>query len=67
MDIDAVVKRDPGRHILDYASDSSTDEDEASLSNTWRPCDIDCSDNESVDSQGEDLLKWVAKFKLKFE
>lgn len=57
MDIDSVVKRDTGRHILDYASDSSTDEDEASINNTWKPYDIDCSDNESVDSQGEDLLK----------
>lgn len=46
-----------GRKILDYASDSSSDAETPTLSNTWRGQDLDNSDNESVDSQNEDLLK----------
>jgi KAT8 regulatory NSL complex subunit 2 len=46
-----------GRNILDYASDTSSDEEIPTLNNTWRQYDMDNSDNESVDSQNEDLLK----------
>lgn len=46
-----------GRKILDYASDSSSDQETATLSNTWRGQDLDNSDNESIDSQNEDFLK----------
>lgn len=48
------------RHILDYASDSSADGDDhdpPGTTNTWKPHDLECSDNESVDSQNDDLLK----------
>jgi KAT8 regulatory NSL complex subunit 2 len=38
-----------GRNILD--------EEIPTLNNTWRQYDMDNSDNESVDSQNEDLLK----------
>ncbi|XP_037908204.1 KAT8 regulatory NSL complex subunit 2 isoform X2 [Hermetia illucens] len=47
----------PKRRLLDYASDSSSDEDMPTTSNTWRSHEWDNSDNESVDSQNEDLLK----------
>lgn len=48
-----------GRKILDYASDSSSDQDALTSGNTWRAQDMDNSDNESIDSQNEDLLKYV--------
>lgn len=56
-DIDAVRKNETNRNILDYASDSSSDEDTATIQNRFRGNDIDNSDNESIDSQNEDLLK----------
>lgn len=57
MDINAATINTSGRKILDYASDSSSDMETATLNNTWRGQDLDNSDNESVDSQNEDLLK----------
>lgn len=58
MDIENVVNTDKGRHILDYASDSSgQDEDIPTIGNTWSNHDLECSDNESIDSQNDDLLK----------
>ncbi|XP_053961828.1 KAT8 regulatory NSL complex subunit 2 [Anastrepha ludens] len=46
------------RRILDYASDSSSNDDEPpSINNTARGFDFIESDDESVDSQAEDLLK----------
>ena len=47
-----------GKNILDYASDSSSEEDTVTtLANTWRAHELDNSDDESVDSSNEDLLK----------
>lgn len=57
VDVDVAAINDSARIVLDYASDSSTDEDAALVGNTWRGYDMDNSDNESVDSQNEDLLK----------
>ena len=57
VDIDAQAVNDSGRIILDYASDSSSDGEETKLGNTWRGYDMENSDNESVDSQSEDVLK----------
>lgn len=57
IDIDVAAINDSARVVLDYASDSSTEEDVATVGNTWYGHDIDNSDNESVDSQNEDLLK----------
>lgn len=57
MDVNATAINISGRKILDYASDSSSDMETATLNNTWRGQDLDNSDNESVDSQSEDLLK----------
>ncbi|EAT43746.1 AAEL004832-PA [Aedes aegypti] len=57
VDIDVPTINDSARVVLDYASDSSTDEDATLVGNTWRGYDMDNSDNESVDSQNEDLLK----------
>lgn len=48
-----------GRRILDYGSDSSSDHDTSTLVSMWRAQDMDNSDNESIDSQNEDLLKYV--------
>lgn len=47
-----------GKNILDFASDSSSDEDAlTTLANAWNPHELDHSDDESVDSSDEDLLK----------
>lgn len=48
-----------GRKILEYGSDSSSDHETSTLVSKWRAQDIDNSDNESIDSQNEDLLKYV--------
>ncbi|GAB0099882.1 KAT8 regulatory NSL complex subunit 2 [Sergentomyia squamirostris] len=57
LDINSHQINERGRKILDYASDSSTDDDMPTISNTWKGYEMDNSDNESVDSQNEDLLK----------
>lgn len=57
VDIDVAAINDSARVVLDYASDSSSDEEATLVGNTWRGYDMDNSDNESVDSQNEDLLK----------
>uniref|UniRef100_A0A1Q3F370 KAT8 regulatory NSL complex subunit 2 n=1 Tax=Culex tarsalis TaxID=7177 RepID=A0A1Q3F370_CULTA len=57
VDIDVTAINDAGRVVLDYASDSSSDEEAVTVGNTWRGYEMDNSDNESVDSQTEDLLK----------
>lgn len=56
-DIDVAAINNSTRLVLDYASDSSSDDETATVGNTWRGYDMDNSDNESVDSQNEDLLK----------
>lgn len=57
-DINAFEVNNRGKTILDYASDSSSDEDTpTTLVNTWRSHELDNSDDESVDSSDEDLLK----------
>lgn len=57
VDIESVLKNDTKLHILDYASDSSSDDDMPTVSNTWKGADMDGSDNESVDSLNDDILK----------
>lgn len=57
VDIEATKVLASGRKILDFASDTSSDEETPTLGNTWRAQDMDNSDNESIDSQNEDLLK----------
>lgn len=57
-DFDYLTKHDSSkRRLLDYASDSSSDDEIPTLSSTWKSQEWDNSDNESVDSQNEDLLK----------
>uniref|UniRef100_A0A2M4ABS6 KAT8 regulatory NSL complex subunit 2 n=1 Tax=Anopheles triannulatus TaxID=58253 RepID=A0A2M4ABS6_9DIPT len=60
VDVDVTAVNDARRIVLDYASDSSSN-DEASVmpkyGTSWRGQDMDNSDNESVDSQGDDPLK----------
>lgn len=57
VDIESVLKNDTKLHILDYASDTSSDDDMPTVSNTWKGADMDGSDNESVDSLNDDVLK----------
>uniref|UniRef100_A0A182PHR8 KAT8 regulatory NSL complex subunit 2 n=1 Tax=Anopheles epiroticus TaxID=199890 RepID=A0A182PHR8_9DIPT len=60
VDVDVTAINDSGRIVLDYASDSS-DEDEAisqpTYGSAWKAHEMDNSDNESVDSQSDDPLK----------
>lgn len=53
--INAAVKQK--KRVLDYASDSSTDDELPTLNSASKAPECDVSDNESVDSQDEDLLK----------
>lgn len=55
-DINASDINNRGKNILDFASESSSDEDMPTLANTWRSHELDASDDESVDSD-EDVLK----------
>lgn len=57
VDIDVTSINDSARVVLDYASDSSSEDEVTTVGNTWRGYEMDNSDNESVDSQNEDLLK----------
>ncbi|XP_055538669.1 KAT8 regulatory NSL complex subunit 2 [Wyeomyia smithii] len=57
VDIDVTAINDSARVVLDYASDSSSEDEATTVANTWRGFEMDNSDNESVDSQNEDLLK----------
>lgn len=54
---DIVTTMRKRRRILDYASDSTTDEEVICMNNTSRGYECNESDNESVDSQDDDLLK----------
>jgi KAT8 regulatory NSL complex subunit 2 len=58
LDLNASEINNRGKSILDYASDSSSDDDNltTTLANTWRSHELDNSDIESVDSD-EDPLK----------
>lgn len=56
--IDATTVNERTRKILDYASDStSEDESPHGLDNTWPNHEMDNSDCESYDSEGEDPLR----------
>ncbi|XP_053684851.1 KAT8 regulatory NSL complex subunit 2 [Sabethes cyaneus] len=57
VDIDVAAINDSARVVLDYASDSNSEDEATNMANTWRGFEMDNSDNESVDSQTEDLLK----------
>lgn len=58
IDISSAEVNNRGKNILDYASESSSDEDmPTTLGNTWKGHELDNSDDESVDSSDEDLLK----------
>lgn len=58
VDVDSVAINDAGRKILDYASDTSSDDDITTVANTWKGFDMDNSDYESIDSD-DDTLKSV--------
>ncbi|XP_058121882.1 KAT8 regulatory NSL complex subunit 2 [Anopheles ziemanni] len=60
VDVDVTAINDSGRIVLDYASDSSSEDEETqqpTYGTSWRGQDMDNSDNESVDSQCDDPLK----------
>uniref|UniRef100_A0A182T7U0 KAT8 regulatory NSL complex subunit 2 n=1 Tax=Anopheles maculatus TaxID=74869 RepID=A0A182T7U0_9DIPT len=60
VDVDVTAINDTGRIVLDYASDSSDDDEEMlhpTYGSSWKAHEMDNSDNESVDSQGDDPLK----------
>lgn len=63
IDINASEINNRGKNILDYASDSSSDDDThtTTLANTWRSHELDNSDDESVDSE-EDPLKHAGAY-----
>uniref|UniRef100_A0A182WIE0 KAT8 regulatory NSL complex subunit 2 n=1 Tax=Anopheles minimus TaxID=112268 RepID=A0A182WIE0_9DIPT len=60
VDVDVTAINDSGRIVLDYASDSSEDDETVlhpTFGSSWQAHEMDNSDNESVDSQGGDPLK----------
>lgn len=62
LDVNASEVNNRGKNILDFASESSSDEDSpTTLVNTWRSHELDHSDDESVDSD-EDLLKHAGTY-----
>lgn len=61
VDVDGDHYNEQGRNILDYASDSSSDDEMVNVTNILDGHDMDNSDNDSVDSQNDDILKYVTK------
>uniref|UniRef100_A0A182QD86 KAT8 regulatory NSL complex subunit 2 n=1 Tax=Anopheles farauti TaxID=69004 RepID=A0A182QD86_9DIPT len=62
VDVDVTAINDSGRIVLDYASDSSSDDESPvhhppTYGSSWKGHEMDNSDNESVDSQSDDPLK----------
>uniref|UniRef100_A0AAG5D552 KAT8 regulatory NSL complex subunit 2 n=1 Tax=Anopheles atroparvus TaxID=41427 RepID=A0AAG5D552_ANOAO len=60
VDVDVTAIVDSGRIVLDYASDSSSEDEDTqqpTYGSSWKGQDMDNSDNESVDSQCDDPLK----------
>lgn len=45
--------------MLDYASESESDVEPATYSSVWHDAHADSSDDESIDSEQEDVLKYV--------
>lgn len=65
IDISAAEINNRGKNILDFASESSSDEDTpTTMANTWRGHELDNSDDESVDSSEEDLLKHAGVYTI---
>lgn len=56
-EIDATSVNASRSKILDYASDSDSDLDTAIYSTVWHDAQADSSDDESIDSEQEDILK----------
>lgn len=45
--------------VLDMCSESESDVEASTYSNVWHNAHADSSDNESIDSEQEDVLKYV--------
>lgn len=67
VDVDGDHYNEQGRNILDYASDSSSDDEMVNVTNILDGHDMDNSDNDSVDSQNDDILKYVTKISAKYK
>lgn len=57
-EVDAnVIYESSCNNILDVCSESESDVEAADFSSVWHDYDGDSSDNESIDSEQEDVLK----------
>lgn len=59
VEINAAAINARGSKILDMCSESESDAEQINMSNVWFDYDADTSENESIDSDHEDLLKYV--------
>ena len=57
VNVNAIEYNKLGKNILGYASDSSSEDEETTVGNTWRGHEQDHSEAESIDSQMDDHLK----------
>lgn len=57
-EIDAQKINSACSEILEYASDSESDVEPALYNSVWHGQNADLSDNESIDSEFEDVLKY---------
>lgn len=57
-EIDAQKINSACSEILEYASDSESDVEPAVYNSVWHGQNADLSDNESIDSEFEDVLKY---------
>lgn len=51
---------------MDYCSESESDVEASTVSSTWQDFHADSSNDESVDSEAEDPLKYALFFKFYF-
>lgn len=65
MDIDAVaVQHSACTDVLDMCSESDSDIEASTFASVWHDAQADTSDDESVDSEQEDALKYFFKFRM---
>lgn len=60
MDLDAgSIYNKQCSEVLDFCSESESDVEASTFSSVWHDYQGDSSDNESIDSEQEDVLKYV--------
>lgn len=57
MDIDSSSVNASCTEVLDMCSESESDVEPSTFANVWHDAQADSSDNESIDSDQEDILK----------